>query len=407
MQQFVARCMRGPCCSRALNRQQGSSSKSSSSCSSSSYTVKPFSHSLHAAPIRRLLSCCAATAGGDAARGMAGAPDLSALNRLDLSSAMLLANLMQPPGQQQFRPGSGGNPLPGAGDEGASAAPDAPVTVSDFVQALECVVRSSSSEVNPEQLSDILDGVLTRNLLADFTPQQLAVTFKNLAAICSAMPEEVVAALAAQASAHMAALNLQQLANIGWGLMRLAPVADAEERQACGLTDSWIHGYSMACEQQLELIMLHPQRQQQQLPTGQQLANLLLVPAAVQQPFSRQGMQLFEQAVVLAERRLCSMAVAQLLTCYVRLQLRPGQALLELLLRHAEEELQLYDHDMITQVAAGACALQLQLPNPLLADMTERAAMLQASQQADPYDIELLQAAMDRLARAAVAATPV
>jgi hypothetical protein len=58
----------------------------------------------------------------------------------------------------------------------------------------------------------------------------------------------------------------------------------------------------------------------------------------------------------------------------------------------------------LLQVAAGACALQLQLPNRLLADMTERAAMLEASQQADPYDVQLLQAAMDRLARAAVAA---
>jgi hypothetical protein len=57
------------------------------------------------------------------------------------------------------------------------------------------------------------------------------------------------------------------------------------------------------------------------------------------------------------------------------------------------------------QVAAGACVLQLQLPNRLLADMTERAAMLQATQQADPSDVQLLQAAMDRLARAAVAAT--
>lgn len=33
--------------------------------------------------------------------------------------------------------------------------------------------------------------------------------------------------------------------------------------------------------------------------------------------------------------------------------------------------------------------------------------MLQASQQADPYDVQLLQAAMDRLARAAVAAAAV
>jgi hypothetical protein len=57
------------------------------------------------------------------------------------------------------------------------------------------------------------------------------------------------------------------------------------------------------------------------------------------------------------------------------------------------------------QVAAGACVLQLQLPNRLLADMTERATMLQASQQADPYDVQLLQAAMDKLARVAVAAT--
>jgi hypothetical protein len=98
--------------------------------------------------------------------------------------------------------------------------------------------------------------------------------------------------------------------------MRLAPVADAEARQYCGLTDSWIQSYSAACEQQLQLIV--SQQQQKQLPTGQQLANLLLVPAAVQQSFSQQGVQLFEQAVVLAERRLCSMAVAQMFTCYVR-----------------------------------------------------------------------------------------
>jgi hypothetical protein len=32
---------------------------------------------------------------------MGSPPDLSSLNRLDLSIAMLLANLMQPPGQQQ------------------------------------------------------------------------------------------------------------------------------------------------------------------------------------------------------------------------------------------------------------------------------------------------------------------
>jgi hypothetical protein len=32
------------------------------------------------------------------------------------------------------------------------------------------------------------------------------------------------------------------------------------------------------------------------------------------------------------------------------LQLQPGQALLGVLLAHVDEELQLYDHDMITQV---------------------------------------------------------
>jgi hypothetical protein len=203
--------------------------------------------------------------------------------------------------------------MPGADDD-AAAAPDAPVTVADFVQALESIVRSNSTEVNPEQLGEILDEILARNLLAEFTPQQLAVTFKNLAAICSAMPEVVTEALVTQTSAQMTSFNVPQLANIGWSLMRLAPVADVEERQLCGLTDSWIQSYSAACEQQLDQIV----QQQQQLPTCQQLANLLLVPAAVQQPFSQQGMQLFEQAVLLAERRLCSMAVAQLFTCYVR-----------------------------------------------------------------------------------------
>jgi hypothetical protein len=218
----------------------------------------------------------------------------------------------------QFRPGT----APGGDDDAAAAAagaPDAPVTVADFVQALESIVRSSSTEVNPEQLGEILDEVLARNLLAEFTPQQLAVAFKNLAVICSAMPEVVTEALVTQASAQMTSFNVPQLANIGWGLMRLAPVADAEERQLCGITDSWMQSYNAACEQQLELIkQQQQQQQQQQLPTGQQLANLLLLPAAVQQPFSEQGMQLFEQAVLLAERRLCSMAVAQLFTCYVR-----------------------------------------------------------------------------------------
>jgi hypothetical protein len=211
--------------------------------------------------------------------------------------------------------------VPAADDEAAPAAPDAPVTVADFVQALESIVRSSSTEVNPEQLGEILDEVLARSLLAEFTPQQLAVTFKNLAAICSAMPEVFIEALVTQAGAQMTSFSVPQLANIAWGLMRLAPVADAEERQLCGITDSWVQSYSAACEQQLELIMQQQQQQQQrqqQLPTGQQLANLLLLPAAVQQPFSEQGMQFFEQAVLLAERRLCSMAVAQLFTCHVR-----------------------------------------------------------------------------------------
>ncbi|WIA39886.1 hypothetical protein OEZ86_013328 [Tetradesmus obliquus] len=342
---------------------------------------------------------------------MGSPPDLSALNKLDLSSAMLLANLMGGPGQQQFRPpGSSSSTMPGADGEDEAAAADVPLTVPDFVQALECIVRSNSSEVNPEQLGEVLDEVLTRNLLAEFTPQQLAATFKNLSLICSGMPEELTAALADQAAAKMTSFDVPQLANIGWALMRMAPVADAEARQCCGLSDGWVQSYSAACEQQLALIVEQQQQQQQPrvpLPTGQQLANLLLVPAAVQQPFSAQGVQLFEQAVLLAERRLCSMAVAQLLTCYVRLQLQPQQALLSLLLRHVEEDLQLYDHDMITQVAAAGAALQLRLPNSLLADMTERAAMLQASQQADPYDVQLLQAAMDRLARAAVAAAAV
>lgn len=56
-------------------------------------------------------------------------------------------------------------------------------------------------------------------------------------------------------------------------------------------------------------------------------------------------------------------------------------------------------------MAFGACVLQLRLPNRVLADITERADMLQASGQAEPSDVQLLGAAMDRLAKAALAET--
>lgn len=196
----------------------------------------------------------------------------------------------------------------------AASKPNEPIKVADFVHALECIVRSSGNAVNPEQLQEILDELLQANLLEQFTPQQLAASLKNLAVICTRLPEPVVESLIRQAGRQMALFTVPQLSNIGWALMRLAPVADAEYRQEYGLDQQWLQQYGATCEQQLQQVV----EQQQPLPTGQQLANLLLVPAAVQQPLSPSGMQLLEQALLLSERRLCGMAVAQLLTCFVR-----------------------------------------------------------------------------------------
>jgi hypothetical protein len=95
--------MQRPCCPRAPTQHNSSRGSSKSNSISSSRTTRHISSSIHAASTKRILTCYASAAGGDPPLGMAAAPELSALNRLDLSSAMLLANLMQPPGQQQVR----------------------------------------------------------------------------------------------------------------------------------------------------------------------------------------------------------------------------------------------------------------------------------------------------------------
>jgi hypothetical protein len=59
---------------------------------------------------------------------------------------------------------------------------------------------------------------------------------------------------------------------------------------------------------------------------------------------------------------------------------------------------------VMTQVAFGAWALQLQLPDALLADITQRAGLLEASGQAAPSDVAVLQEALQRLSAEKAAA---
>lgn len=87
-----------------------------------------------------------------------------------------------------------------------------------------------------------------------------------------------------------------------------------------------------------------------------------------------------------------------LLLLLPRLSLTPGPLLLQTLLDHLQEELQLYDYDELTQVTFNAYALQLQLLDTLLADITQRADMLEAAGQAAEQDMRVLREALQRLA---------
>lgn len=57
-----------------------------------------------------------------------------------------------------------------------------------------------------------------------------------------------------------------------------------------------------------------------------------------------------------------------------------------------------YDYDELTQVAFNAYVLQLQLSDTLLADITRRAAALEAEGRAAPQDKPVLREALQRFA---------
>jgi hypothetical protein len=184
------------------------------------------------------------------------------------------------------------------------------------------VVKSRGHEPNPKQLAEILQEVAETALLAQFSSQQLALLTKDLGILCCEVPVPFLMQLVRQLGSHLVAFDIPQLANVGWALLRLMPIGDEQLREFLGVDTRWLHQYEAACEQQLTQLLQQKQQQQQQqplrLPSGQQLANLLLVPAAVQQPFSSRCHQLFEEAMVVCRGRLCGMAVAQTLSCYVR-----------------------------------------------------------------------------------------
>jgi hypothetical protein len=113
-----------------------------------------------------------------------------------------------------------------------------------------------------------------------------------------------------------------------------------------------------------------------------------------------------------------------------RLERQPGPALREALVEHVTEDLLLYDYDELTQVsvcccrsvwctqqwlqpratthstphpqlhqvAFGAYALPLALPDHLLADITRRAEALEGAGQAADTDRPILHGALQRLA---------
>ncbi|KAF8062892.1 hypothetical protein HT031_003730 [Scenedesmus sp. PABB004] len=368
-------------------------------------------------PARRCRRLAASAAAGPA-DGARGAPSLESLNKLNLSNAALVAGLLRPP-SKQYDP-TGGEP--GGGD-----APNAPVTVADFTHALECAARSRGSEVNPAQLAEIVDELTGRGLVRQFTARELAATLKHLAALGLPLPRGFVPSLVAAAGARLHEFDLPGLANLGWALMRLTPAADPAAAPAYGLDAAWHGRYASAVAAALEALAAGGGGAPE--PSATALANLLLLPAAAERPPSAGAQALWEAAVAARPGRLCGLAVAQTLTCYVRcarargrhagaggvtgalpradpgppaarprrrarhrLGLRPGPALAAALLGHLGEETQLYDHDELTQAALGAHALGLALPTRVLADVTERASMLQAAGAADPDDAELLAA---------------
>eukprot|EP00775_Hariotina_reticulata_P009178 gene9178-9344_t len=233
---------------------------------------------------------------------------------------------------------------PEEADQTPAEKPNDPITPTDLVEALEMVVKSRGHQANPEQLAEILQEVEATDLLTQFTAQQLALLTKDLGILCCELPIQFLMQLVRQLGSHMTAFEIPQLANVSWALLRFMPISEEQLREFLGVDSQWLHQY---------------------------------------------------------EGRLCGMAVAQTLSCYVRLKLRLPPELGEVLLSHFKEDLLLYDHEEIAQVAVAAAVMQLRLQNEVLADMTERAQLLEAAGRADPADVAELQEALDCLAKAA------
>lgn len=194
------------------------------------------------------------------------------------------------------------------------------------------VARSSSQCVNPTQLDDIFEEIVSKQVLEAFSPAQLAITTKNLAIMCTSVQQDFLESLMQQLQHRMADFSAAQLANISWGLMRLVPLTQADIREELGLDQQWLDSYMAATEQQLQQVIsdhtsLQQQRQEQpvqpvqpvpRLPNALQIANLLLLPAAALQPLQPSLLQVLEEVLLLRQHSLCGFAVAQLLTCCVR-----------------------------------------------------------------------------------------
>jgi len=197
------------------------------------------------------------------------------------------------------------------------------------------VVRSSSQRVNPAQLDDIFEEIVSKQVLEAFSPAQLAITTKNLAIMCTSLQQDFLESLLQQLQHRMADFSAAQLANISWGLMRLVPLTQADIREELGIDQQWLDSYMAATQQQLQQVVsdhtsLQQQRREQQqqqqqpvqpmprLPNALQIANLLLLPAAALQPLQPSLLQVLEEVLLLRQHSLCGFAVAQLLTCCVR-----------------------------------------------------------------------------------------
>jgi hypothetical protein len=193
------------------------------------------------------------------------------------------------------------------------------------------VNSSKGSTVNPDQLDEIFGEVVSMELLEQFTPTQLATTVKDIAIMCESVRGDFLEVLFQQVTQKLAEFDVRQLSNVAWGIMRLLPVTDEEVRQEIGMEQQWLDNYVAAVQQQLQQMTQqqthhHHQQQQQQepslparkLPSAQQLANLLLLPAAAMQPLQPSFVALLEEVLIMRQTSLCGYAVAQLLTCYVR-----------------------------------------------------------------------------------------